>query len=62
MNMQTVNMIKRYKLLEKELSLALKDAGGMPDVILNQESWMGVLAVLASNNIQITAKYVGQTR
>lgn len=62
MNMQTVNMIRRYKGLEKEFSKALKDAGGMPSVILDQESWVSVLAVLAANNIQITAKYDGQTR
>jgi len=57
-----LDIIIRYEKLRGTLRHALEEAGGNPDIILNQPQWLDVLATLAANNITIDAYYTGHTR
>ena len=51
--------IVKYEELKQSLAGELRAAGGNPDLILRDQSWITVLSALIANNITAEFRHVG---
>ena len=52
-------IIEDYERMRNEFATAIRKAGGMSEVVMDNVSFRAVMATLFANNIVIEANYVG---